>query len=102
MSDHSDLKQFLLNIEKVLDSCLNSCYAMRQMIRVEQRINEHGKDSSKEISGPSETDAASSDVSRQGGPLLLQGTPREKSRSTKETEKILVRGGRMETPHGRT
>ena len=84
----------------MLDTIAAIVYTAKQKIRVEQELTKHATGFQEEVSGPSETDAPS-DVSRQGGPQPhVQGTPTEIRRSTQETEKVLVRGGRMESHDG--
>jgi len=102
LSDHDDFEQFLDSLGKMLDTVSQIVYTARCKIRVEQELDSHATKTQEESSDPSETDAPSSS-SRQGGPQPhVKGTPREIGRSTKETEEVLVRGGRMETTHGRT
>ncbi len=103
MSDHSDLKQFLKNLDSMLDTVRSIIDNAKCQIRVEQELNEHAQAIPEEkVSGPTESDAPFV-VAGQGGPKPhVQGTPREIGRSTKETEKVLLKGGRMETPHGRS
>jgi len=99
MSHHDDLRQFLDSLGKMLDTIVAIVYTAKQKIRVEQELDTHAEKKSEETSGPSETDAPSPE-SGQGGPQPhVQGTTREIRRSTKETEGVLVRGGRMETPY---
>jgi len=102
MSDHSDLKHFLDSLTKMLDTIAAIVYTAKQKIRVEQEIDENvASGTSEEFSGSSKTNAPP-DVSRQGGPQPhVQGTTREVRRSTQETEKVVMKGGRMEVPHGR-
>ena len=100
MSDHSDLAKFLDSLDKMLDTIGYIIYTARCKIRVEQRLDDHASSSQEEVSGSSKTNALPSE-SRQGGPKPhVEGTPKERDRSTKETEKVLVRGGRMETSYG--
>ena len=101
MAGHDDLRQFLNSLTNMLDTIERIVYTARCKIRVEQELLTNAE-IEKELSGPSETDAPSSSI-RQGGPQPhVQGNPREIARSTKETEKVVLTGGRMETPHGRT
>jgi len=96
MSDHSDFKQFLKNLDKLLDTVSSIIYTAKCRIRVEQRLSDHGEQIPEEVSGPTESDAPAV-VAGQGGPEPhVQGTPSEIRRSTQETEKVLVRGGRMD------
>jgi len=85
----------------MLDTIAAIVYTAKQKIRVEQEIDENvAPGTSEEFSGPSETDAPSSSF-RQGGPQPhVQGNAKEIGRSTQETEKVVVRGGRMETRDG--
>jgi len=102
MADHDDLRQFLNSLDKMLDSIAEIIYTTRLKIQVERELNNHAEFLPEKVSGPTESDAPSSEI-RQGGPQPhVQGTPKEIGRSTKETEKVLVRGGRMESQHGRT
>jgi len=97
VSDHSDLDHFLKSLDKMLDSIGVIVHTVRCKIRVEQEIA-NGTNKLKEDFSAPEKPAATSSVGGQVGPeQFLQGTAREKSRSTQETEKVLVRGGRMET-----
>ncbi len=101
MSDHSDLKRFLEILDSTLDNVTNIVYNVRCKIRVEQELNEHGEQSPEEVSGPTESDALPV-CTGQGGPELLSGTSKERTRSQNAAEKVQVRGGKMETTHGRT
>ncbi len=101
MSDHSDLKKFLDSLDKMLDTVTQIVYTARCKIRVEQLISENDKKTQEEVSAPAAPAAILPTVG-QGGPELFPGTTKQRNRSTQETEKILVRGGRMEVPHGRT
>ena len=102
VSDHRDFKQFLESLTKMLDTVEQIVYHARCKIRVEQELNNHVQASPEKASDPTESDAPSSS-SRQGGPQPhVQGTPREIARSTKETESVVLRQGKMETPHGRS
>ena len=101
LSDHDDFRQFLNSLEKMLDTITNIVYTARCKIQVERELVNHAETDQKEASDPTESDAPSSSF-RQGGPQPhVQGTPRETARSTKETEAVQMRGGRMEVPHGR-
>ena len=104
MSDHSDLATFLKTLDKMLDNVAKIIYNAKCRIRVEQELNKHAEPFQKEFSGPSETDALPSLVGPgQDGPQPhVQGSTREIGRSTQETEKVLLRGGRMETHDGRS
>ena len=86
----------------MLDNIGDLVYTARCRIRVEQRIDEHAKDPPEEVSGPSETDAPSVGPGQDGPQPHVKGTPREIGRSTQETEKILLTGGRMESHDGRS
>ena len=103
MSDHGDFRQFLDSLTKMLDTIEHIVYTARCKIRVEQEIFQNAQaEVLEKTSDPTESDAPSSS-SRQGGPQPhVKGTPREIGRSTKETEAVLLRGGRMETNHERT
>jgi len=86
----------------MLDTIAAIVYTAKQKIQVEQELSKHAEQIPEEVSGSSKTNAPP-DVSRQGGPQPhVQGTTREQRRSTQETEKVLVKGGRMEVPHGRS
>ncbi len=101
MSDHDDLKQFLNSLTNMLDIVERIVYTARCKIRVEQELVNHDNSLQEEVSGPSKTDALPV-VSRQGGPELFPGTPKERSRSQNAAETVLMRGGRMETEDGRS
>ena len=94
MSDHSDLATFLRDLDKMLDKVAKIIYNVKCRIRVEQELNKHAEPFQKEFSDPSKTDAASFGWG-QDGPEHLPGTSKEKSRSQKAAEKVLVKGGRM-------
>jgi len=85
----------------MLDTIAAIVYTAKQKIRVEQELDTNAEQIPEEVSGPSlPTDAPSSSF-RQGGPQPhVQGNPREIGRSTQETEKVLMRGGKMETKNG--
>jgi hypothetical protein len=101
MSDHITLDCFLESLQNTLDKCLHELYTARCKIRVEQEISKGVVSGKEEFSDSSKTNAASDVGSRQGGPEILPGTPREKARSTKEAEKVVLRGGRLEVTDGR-
>ena len=103
MSQHDTLNQFFESLKKSLDKLSDMLYHMKTRIRVEQELLKNAPAFPEEKpSGPSETDAPSSEI-RQGGPQPhVQGSPREIRRSTQETEKVSVRGGRMESHDGRS
>ena len=86
----------------MLDNISSICDTVRCQIRVEQEILSNVKVSAEIISDPTKSDAPSSEI-RQGGPQPhVQGTPSEIRRSTKETEKVVLSGGRMESHDGRS
>ncbi len=103
LSQHDTLVQILESLKKSLDNLHDVLYAMSTKIRVEQELLKNAPAFPEKVSDPTESDAPSSSGFRQGGPQPhVQGTPKEIGRSTKETEKVLVSGGRMETPDGRS
>ena len=102
MSQHDTLVQFLNSLRKSLDKVHDLLYHMKARIRVEQELLKNAPAFPEKVSGPTESDAPSSEI-RQGGPQPhVQGSPREIGRSTQETEKVLVKGGRMESGYGGT
>ncbi len=104
MSDHSDFKTFLFNLQDLLDNVDSIMYTVRCRIRVEQRLNDHAESVKEEVSAPSETEAVGLTPNprwRQCGPEL-PGTSKEKARSEEAAEKVAVKGGRMESKHGRS
>ena len=98
MSDHSDFRAFLKNLDKLLDTVREILYTAKCRIRVEQELIDHGKSTQEKVSGPAESDALSSEL-RQGGPELFPGSTKEKTRSQNAAEKVAMSGGRM---HGRS
>ncbi len=101
LSDHSDFKAFLKNLDSLLDNVKDLIYTARCRIRVEQRIVDHAESAPEEVSASSKTKALLVGAG-QDGPELFPGTSSERSRSQNAAEKVRVNGPKMETPHGRT
>ena len=101
MSNHECLEQFFDSLKNSLDYLRTRIDNMSTRIRVEQELLRNAPAFPEQVSDSSETNALPSSSVRQGGPQPhVQGTPKERERSTQETEKVLVNGGRMETTHG--